>query len=200
MKSTFISTTTVAGLTRSPGRQAFRVPFSLRGRAGASRTQTRGLPPTSERIYLPHCLCFFFSPLLLLQEVEHLPQCLCFCFAPLLLLLQEGREHLPTSYVCVCFFAPAIAVTGSEHLPQMRVCVFLRRCCCCCCCYRKWPMSVHEMTAAMYYLLAQRRGERGAEPNGEHEAHAGYPAVSEEELDFLRRCARMSRSDGIFGV
>lgn len=48
-------------------------------------------------------------------------------------------------------------------------------------------MSVHEMTAAMYYLLAQRRGERGAEPNGEHEAHAGYPAVSEEELDFLRR-------------
>lgn len=48
-------------------------------------------------------------------------------------------------------------------------------------------MSVHEMTAAMYYLLAQRRGERGAEPNGEHEAHAGYPAVSEEELNFLRR-------------
>lgn len=48
-------------------------------------------------------------------------------------------------------------------------------------------MSVHEMTAAMYYLLAQRRGERGAKPNGEYEAHADYPAVSEEELDFLRR-------------
>lgn len=48
-------------------------------------------------------------------------------------------------------------------------------------------MSVHEMTAAMYYLLTQRRGERGAEPNGEHEAHASYPAVSDEELAFLRR-------------
>ena len=52
---------------------------------------------------------------------------------------------------------------------------------------RKWPMSVHEMTAAMYYLLAQRRGERGADPNGEHTAHAGYPVVSDEELAFLRR-------------
>lgn len=52
---------------------------------------------------------------------------------------------------------------------------------------RKWPMSVHEMTAAMYYLLAQRRGERGSEPNGEHEAHAACPVVSDEELSFLRR-------------
>ncbi|CAM9340264.1 unnamed protein product [Laminaria digitata] len=56
---------------------------------------------------------------------------------------------------------------------------------------KKWPMSAHEMTAAMYYLLAQRRGERGAEPNGEHEAHAGNPAVSEEELDFLRRMSAL---------
>lgn len=48
-------------------------------------------------------------------------------------------------------------------------------------------MSVHEMTAAMYYLLAQRRGERGSEPNGEHEAHAGNAPVSDEELSFLRR-------------
>lgn len=53
--------------------------------------------------------------------------------------------------------------------------------------YRKWPMSVHEMTAAMYYLLAQRRGERGSEPNGEHEAHAGNTPVSDDELAFLRR-------------
>lgn len=48
-------------------------------------------------------------------------------------------------------------------------------------------MSVHEMTAAMYYLLARRRGERGAHPNGEHEAHASCPVVSDEELAFLRR-------------
>ncbi len=48
-------------------------------------------------------------------------------------------------------------------------------------------MSVHEMTAAMYYLLAQRRGERGAAPNAEHEAHAGCEVVSDEELQFLRR-------------
>lgn len=48
-------------------------------------------------------------------------------------------------------------------------------------------MSVHEMTAAMYYLLAQRRGERGSDPNGEHHAHAGLPPVSDEELVFLRR-------------
>lgn len=48
-------------------------------------------------------------------------------------------------------------------------------------------MSVHEMTAAMYYLLAQRRGERGSAPNAEHEAHADCEVVSDEELLFLRR-------------
>eukprot|EP00752_Nemacystus_decipiens_P001837 g1772.t1 len=56
---------------------------------------------------------------------------------------------------------------------------------------KKWPMSVHEMTAAMYYLLAQRRGERGSAPNAEHEAHAGLEVVSDEELSFLRRMSAL---------
>lgn len=76
-----------------------------------------------------------------------------------------------------------IPVDPPAHLPQVFVPFFRVAAAV----YRKWPMSAHEMTAAMYYLLAQRRGERGAEPNGEHEAHAGNPEVSEEELDFLRR-------------
>ncbi|CBJ27220.1 Zinc finger FYVE domain-containing protein [Ectocarpus siliculosus] len=56
---------------------------------------------------------------------------------------------------------------------------------------KKWPMSVHEMTAAMYYLLAQRRGERGSAPNGEHEAHADCEAISDTELAFLRRMSAL---------
>ncbi|CAB1111040.1 unnamed protein product [Ectocarpus sp. CCAP 1310/34] len=56
---------------------------------------------------------------------------------------------------------------------------------------KKWPMSVHEMTAAMYYLLAQRRGERGSAPNGEHEAHADCEAISDAELAFLRRMSAL---------
>ncbi|CAM9752671.1 unnamed protein product, partial [Phaeothamnion confervicola] len=38
---------------------------------------------------------------------------------------------------------------------------------------KAWPMSVHEITAAMYYILSERRGERGADPDGEERAHAG---------------------------
>ncbi|CAM9302396.1 unnamed protein product [Pylaiella littoralis] len=56
---------------------------------------------------------------------------------------------------------------------------------------KKWPMSVHEMTAAMYYLLAQRRGERGSAPNAEHEVHADCDAVSDDELLFLRRMSAL---------
>ncbi|CAM9679024.1 unnamed protein product [Scytosiphon promiscuus] len=56
---------------------------------------------------------------------------------------------------------------------------------------KKWPMSVHEMTAAMYYLLAQRRGERGSAPNAEHEAHADCEVVSDSELAFLRRMSAL---------
>eukprot|EP00953_Heterococcus_sp_UTEX-ZZ885_P033358 17351-Heterococcus_DN1.PRE.1 len=36
---------------------------------------------------------------------------------------------------------------------------------------KSWPMSMHEMTAALYYLLAQMRGERGAHPDREHESY-----------------------------
>ncbi|CAM9427949.1 unnamed protein product, partial [Hapterophycus canaliculatus] len=56
---------------------------------------------------------------------------------------------------------------------------------------KKWPMSVHEMTAAMYYLLAQRRGERGSAPNAEHEAHADCEVISDAELAFLRRMSAL---------
>ncbi|CAM9212244.1 unnamed protein product [Discosporangium mesarthrocarpum] len=56
---------------------------------------------------------------------------------------------------------------------------------------RRWPMSVHEMTAAMYYLLAQRRGERGAHPDGEAEDHSGLPHLAAPELSFLRRVAAL---------
>lgn len=57
-------------------------------------------------------------------------------------------------------------------------------------------MSVHEMTAAMYYLLAQRRGERGAEPNGEHMAHKDCTPISDDELSFLRRSVRAQQRGG----
>lgn len=53
-------------------------------------------------------------------------------------------------------------------------------------------MSVHELTAAMYYLLALRRGERGADPNGEHKMHQGCSPVTDEELSFLRGCVKVA--------
>ena len=40
------------------------------------------------------------------------------------------------------------------------------------CLDQAWPLSAHELTAAIYYILALKRGERGANPDfevGEHE-------------------------------
>ena len=40
------------------------------------------------------------------------------------------------------------------------------------CLDQAWPLSAHELTAAIYYILALKRGERGANPDfeiGEHQ-------------------------------
>lgn len=50
---------------------------------------------------------------------------------------------------------------------------------------RAWPISVHQLTAAMYYLLAKRRGERGANPDLEHEEHRTCGPISDELLQDL---------------
>jgi len=36
---------------------------------------------------------------------------------------------------------------------------------------KKWPMKVHEMTAALYYLVGASRGERGSDPEYERHLH-----------------------------
>lgn len=52
---------------------------------------------------------------------------------------------------------------------------------------REWAMNVHETSAAMFYLMAKRRGERGDDPDGEHRAHRGFPVLQNEELNYLLR-------------
>ncbi|CAM9182557.1 unnamed protein product [Chrysoparadoxa australica] len=54
-----------------------------------------------------------------------------------------------------------------------------------------WPLNVHEMTAAMYYMLALKRGARGDNPLAEKEEHKleGCRAVTQEELLSVREFA-----------
>mmetsp|Transcript_25102 Transcript_25102/g.79216 ORF Transcript_25102/g.79216 Transcript_25102/m.79216 type:complete len:346 (-) Transcript_25102:409-1446(-) len=41
---------------------------------------------------------------------------------------------------------------------------------------------IHELTGALYYLMARRRQERGCNPEHEATAHAGLPAASPSDL------------------
>ena len=36
---------------------------------------------------------------------------------------------------------------------------------------RAWPLSVHELSVAVFYALAQQRGRRGGDPEREHRLH-----------------------------
>ena len=36
---------------------------------------------------------------------------------------------------------------------------------------KTWPLSVHELTAAIFYSLAEKRAERGNRPEGEEWCH-----------------------------
>ncbi|KAJ1452198.1 hypothetical protein M885DRAFT_620160 [Pelagophyceae sp. CCMP2097] len=55
-----------------------------------------------------------------------------------------------------------------------------------------WPLSAHELTAAIYYLLALRRGERGAQPDAERLKFQSREHVSRAELRALRRFASIA--------
>jgi hypothetical protein len=50
---------------------------------------------------------------------------------------------------------------------------------------KSWPISVHELSAAMYFLLAQRRGERGARPDQEQDDHRMCGPISDDLLQQL---------------
>ncbi|KAH8053140.1 hypothetical protein JL722_9806 [Aureococcus anophagefferens] len=52
-----------------------------------------------------------------------------------------------------------------------------------------WPKSAHELTAAIYYLLAFRRGERGADPEQERRDHAGDAPCDGATLAELKAAA-----------
>ena len=52
-----------------------------------------------------------------------------------------------------------------------------------------WPKSAHELTAAIYYLLAFRRGERGADPERERRDHAGDAPCDAATLAELKAAA-----------
>jgi hypothetical protein len=52
-----------------------------------------------------------------------------------------------------------------------------------------WPKSAHELTAAIYYLLAFRRGERGADPERERRDHAGDAPCDAATLGELKAAA-----------
>eukprot|EP00611_Tribonema_gayanum_P020674 TRINITY_DN381_c0_g1_i6.p1 TRINITY_DN381_c0_g1~~TRINITY_DN381_c0_g1_i6.p1 ORF type:complete len:843 (-),score=264.35 TRINITY_DN381_c0_g1_i6:511-2757(-) len=51
--------------------------------------------------------------------------------------------------------------------------------------------TAHELTAALYYLLAKRRGQRGAAPDAEEQEHQlpGCAPVDEETIAFVTRFA-----------
>lgn len=49
-----------------------------------------------------------------------------------------------------------------------------------------WPLSAHELTAAIYYLLALRRGARGSDPDAERRQFAQCPPCDDATLDELR--------------
>ena len=55
-----------------------------------------------------------------------------------------------------------------------------------------WPVSVPQLEAAMFYLLAKGRGERGADPEAEHEAHRTCPPVSDAALQELLAVAPLA--------
>lgn len=46
---------------------------------------------------------------------------------------------------------------------------------------RAWPLSVHELSAAVFYALAQHRAMRGADPEREHVIH-GFRKDSDESV------------------
>jgi len=46
----------------------------------------------------------------------------------------------------------------------------------------KWPMSIHEISAAMYYQLAHSRGKRGNEPDLEARLHERMKPLTKELL------------------
>lgn len=55
-----------------------------------------------------------------------------------------------------------------------------------------WPVSVNQLSAAMYYLLAKGRGERGAAPDAEHEEHRTCPPISDGLLQDLLNVAPLA--------
>ena len=52
-----------------------------------------------------------------------------------------------------------------------------------------WPKSAHELTAAIYYLLAFRRGQRGADPEKEARDFAADAPVDGGTLGELKAAA-----------
>jgi hypothetical protein len=46
-----------------------------------------------------------------------------------------------------------------------------------------WPLSVHELSAAIFYALAQHRAMRGVDPEGEHRIHALKDELSTQNAD-----------------
>lgn len=49
-----------------------------------------------------------------------------------------------------------------------------------------WPLSAHELTAAIYYLLALRRGARGSDPDAEKRQFSSCRSCDDETLNDLR--------------
>lgn len=46
-----------------------------------------------------------------------------------------------------------------------------------------WPLSVHELSAAIFYALAQHRAMRGVDPEGEHRIHALRDKMNTQNVD-----------------
>ena len=55
-----------------------------------------------------------------------------------------------------------------------------------------WPVTGNQLSAAMYYLLGKGRGERGAYPDAEQEAHRGCPPISDGLLQDLLHMAPLA--------
>eukprot|EP00557_Chaetoceros_sp_GSL56_P001682 CAMPEP_0176504094 /NCGR_PEP_ID=MMETSP0200_2-20121128/15737_1 /TAXON_ID=947934 /ORGANISM="Chaetoceros sp., Strain GSL56" /LENGTH=156 /DNA_ID=CAMNT_0017903477 /DNA_START=458 /DNA_END=925 /DNA_ORIENTATION=- len=64
---------------------------------------------------------------------------------------------------------------------------------------RVWPLSVHELSAAIFYALAQHRALRGIDPEREHRIHAIKVSAenNHNETPQMRRDLNHNGSDNI---
>ena len=56
---------------------------------------------------------------------------------------------------------------------------------------RSWPLSVHELSAAIFYALAQHRALRGLHPEREHEIHALRRTSEPDSPEMPQSCTNM---------